>query len=100
MSADGQPSFRYPEGVLVREVQGELVLLNLRTEQYFALDRVGADILSRLTRDSVEDVLTSLEADYAVEGSVLMADIETLLDELLREGLIEQTGPPIPPVGR
>ena len=39
-----------------------------------------------------DGVLDSLEADYAVEGAVLRADVDHLIAELLREGLIERIG--------
>ncbi len=44
-----------PEGVLVRELEGESVLLNLESESYFGLDGIGTRMLALLTdSDSIE----------------------------------------------
>ncbi|MGY1740219.1 MULTISPECIES: PqqD family protein [unclassified Blastococcus] len=75
----------------MREVQGELVLLNLGTEQYYGLDRIGADIVARLTRESLEATLIALESEYSVDGAVLRADLEALIRELVDAGLLEAT---------
>jgi hypothetical protein len=38
-----------PEGVLVRELEGESVMLNLNSEFYFGLDEVGTRMWAVLT---------------------------------------------------
>ncbi|MGY1769907.1 PqqD family protein [Blastococcus sp. SYSU D00813] len=93
MSADDQAAFRFPQGVLAREVQGELVLLNLGTEQYYGLDQIGADIVTRLTRGPVDAALIALESTYSVDGAVLRTDVEALIEELVAAGLLEATDP-------
>src|SRR5687767_2702312 len=87
------PSFAFPEGVLAREVDGEMVLLNLRTEQYYGLDRVGADIVTRLTEAPLNAAVAALCSDYKVDAAVLKADIDRLVDELLAAGLLARTSP-------
>jgi hypothetical protein len=85
------PSFVFPDGVLAREVEGEMVLLNLTTERYYGLDAVGADIVTRLTQGSMTDALASLIHDYEVDGDVLRPDVDHLVGELEAAGLLERT---------
>ena len=91
MSQDSIPSFAFPEGVMTREVEGELVLLNLRSEQYYGLDSVGADVVTRLTRQSLGQALDGLCQRYEVDVEVLRADVEHLVQELLQAGLLERS---------
>ena len=38
-----------PDGVMIRELDGEAVILNVNTEHYFGLDEVGTRIWMVLT---------------------------------------------------
>lgn len=87
------PAFAFPEGVVAREVDGEMVLLNLRSEQYYSLDRVGADMVTRLTRASRDEAVAALRRDYEVDGDVLEQDLDQLVAELLEAGLLERPQP-------
>ena len=84
------PAFAYPDGVLAREVDGEMVLLNLSSEQYYSLDRVGADIVTRLTRDPMDEAITALCRDYDVDADELKEDVDSLVEELVEAGLLER----------
>lgn len=94
MSESGGPAFALPDGVSTRMVEGEMVLLNLRSEQYYGLDRVGADIVTRLTTVPFPEAMDALCRDYDVEDDVLRADVERLTGELLQEGLLERADLP------
>lgn len=91
MSVAEAPSFAFPETVLAREVSGEMVLLNLASEQYFGLDRVGADMVTRLTRQPQDEAVATLCRDYDVAPDVLRADVEQLIDRLVAAGLLVRT---------
>ena len=93
MSGGVGPSFAFPEGVLARQVEGEMVLLDLSTEQYYGLDRVGADIVTRLTRSPRAEALAALVRDYDVDEQVLRADVERLVTELVTAGLLAHSDP-------
>lgn len=90
MSATGTPSYAFPEGVLAREVSGEMVLLNLKSEQYYGLDAVGAEMVKRLTRESVETAVADLCRMYEVNSDALRTDLDALIQELMQEGLLER----------
>lgn len=80
---------RLSETALVREIEGESVLLDLQTETYFSLDDVGSDVLDAVTAaDDLDAALTVLVARYDVEKATLRKDVVALLQELKDAGLI------------
>ena len=87
----GRPDFTIPSQVFYRDVDGQMVLLNLDTEQYFGLDAVGADIITRITERTWDDALASLLDDYEVDEAELRRDIEELVAALAAAGLLERT---------
>ncbi len=79
-----------PDGVLVRELEGESVLLNLDSESYFGLDGVGTRMWAALTATaSIEAAYDKLLDEYAVEPEHLRADLATFIQKLVEAGLIE-----------
>ena len=75
--------------VLLQEVGGEAVLLDLKSECYFGLDEVGTRIWRLLEVNGDLGVLHStLLAEYDVEPSRLESDISDLVSRLLDAGLI------------
>ncbi|MFP5373030.1 MAG: PqqD family protein [Actinomycetes bacterium] len=93
MDDGAAPGFAFPDGVVSREVDGEMVLLNLRSEQYFSLDRVGADMVARLTRQPMDEAVDALGRDYEVEAGVLRDDLDQLVTDLQEAGLLERRRP-------
>lgn len=78
------------EGTLMRELDGEAILLNIKTEQYYGLDETGTRILAVLTEsDSVQAALVQLLDEYEVEAEVLQQDVLELANNLLAQGLID-----------
>ena len=87
--SDKRRVVRASDGVLVKELEGEAVLLDLSSETYFGLDRTAFRIWSALTTcPSVEAALEELAREYEVEGTVLAADVARLLETLERKGLV------------
>ena len=78
------------EYILLREVGEEAVLLNLNTQQYYSLNPSGMRMLQVLnTSASMEQALSSLSEEYAVDPVLLRNDLRELLELLLKHGLIE-----------
>ncbi len=78
-----------PDGVLARNLEGESVVLNLKTEKYFGLDEVGTRMWTLLTdATSIQSAYDSLAAEYDVEPAQLRADMEKLIGELVEHGLL------------
>ncbi|MDQ3895966.1 MAG: PqqD family protein [Actinomycetota bacterium] len=85
------PTFEIPPQVLYREVDGQMVLLNLETEQYFGLNEVGAQIVTRLTEQPLEQALARLTDDFDVDARTLHRDVDKLVGELMDAGLLKRT---------
>lgn len=83
-------STRVPEGVLMRDLGGEAVVLHLPSQAYFGLDVVGARTWTLLAASpSIQAAFDSLLAEYDVEPGVLRADLEEFVAELVAKGLLE-----------
>ena len=78
-----------PEDVLFQELNGEAVILDLASEQYFGLDAVGTRFWELLSQNPhVRHAFDRLSKEYEVEASRLENDLLTLAVELLDAGLI------------
>lgn len=81
---------RKPEHVVMRELEGEAILLNLETERYFGLDEIGTRMWTELVAlPSVEGACEVLEREFEVEPAVLRRDVDELVDQLVESGLLE-----------
>jgi len=87
MTSDG-PTYAVPSSVLFRRVNDQMVLLNIQNEQYYGLDDVGADIVTRITADPLADALTTLSTEYGVDRDVLDRDVAALVESLVVAGLL------------
>jgi hypothetical protein len=75
--------------VVTRRLDGELVLLNLLTENYFGLDEVGTRMWEVLSSaPTVQVGFDQLLSEYDVEAPRLRRDLEKLLSQLVKHGLI------------
>ncbi len=78
-----------PDDVLMHELDGESVLLNLATDSYFGLDTVGTDMWRALTTGgTIEEAYELLLAEYEVEPDVLRRDLADLIEKLIESGLV------------
>lgn len=77
------------ENVLFQEINGEFVLLNMESEQYFGLDEIGAQIWEGIVEElSPSAVLKQLEDQYDVESETLENDYINLIQDMKSENLI------------
>src|SRR5512146_158534 len=75
--------------VVFRELNGEVVLVHLGTDQICALNETGARFWELLAAGSDRDPIRSrLLAEFDVEPAELDRETEALLDELRRAGLV------------
>jgi hypothetical protein len=78
------------DSVLMEDMAGEAIILDLSTEQYHGLDEVGARILKVLIEsESIKAALDTLLEDFEVEPLVLQADLLEYLEDLNSQGLVE-----------
>jgi len=81
---------RPTENILIRELEGESVILNLDTESYFGLDDIGTRMWSVLTTtDSVQDSHRLLAKEYDVPEEQLRVDLRVLIEGLIEHGLVK-----------
>ena len=84
---------RVSPDVLVSNMEGESVLLNLQSETYFGLDEVGTHMWNTLTgAESIQAAYDALAAEYDVEPDRLRDDLEELVRKLTEQGLVEIVG--------
>lgn len=78
------------DDVAFRDLDGELVLLNLRTGVYFGLDPIGTRIW-HLLRDGqpLEAVVAALVAEYEVSESRCTADMLDFVGLLRENALVD-----------
>ena len=75
--------------VISQEVSGETVLLDLESENYFGLDEVGTRIWQLIKEEEdLQAIYNTLLDEYEVEESRLQADLEALLGEISKLGLV------------
>jgi Coenzyme PQQ synthesis protein D (PqqD) len=95
MSISYSSSVSISPDVMVREVGGESVLLDLKTERYLGLDDVSTRIWQVLTSGStIESAYQVLLDEFDVSPEKLRQDLDDFVQELQQLGLIElQTRP-------
>ncbi len=77
------------DGVMVRDLDGEAVVLDLKTEKYFGLDEVAAAMWTALTgAETIRAAYEALLAAYDVEPEQLEADMAKLISNLAEHGLL------------
>ena len=75
--------------VLFQPLNGESILLNLQTEQYYSLDGVGTRVWELFkAHGSVDSVITHMLALYNVEEDHLRHDLANLIEKLATAKLI------------
>jgi len=75
--------------VLFQELNGEAVLLDLKTELYYGLDDIGTRMWQLLeSNGQVEAACARLLQEYEVDETTLKQDLAELIDMLAEAGLI------------
>ena len=74
--------------VVARPVLGEMVLLDVATEQYLSVNSVGTRIWELLADGAtVAETVATLEVEYQIAHDVVASDVEEFVDRLLALGL-------------
>ena len=80
---------RISEGAIAQEVNGETVILDLNSEQYFSLDKTGTRIWQLLQEKlNTREVYQEMRNEYEVDEEELRQDIDSLIASLVEEGLV------------
>ena len=82
--------FKLSVYVLSQEIDNELIFLNIKDEKYFGLDKTGTIFWkAMMDADSLEDAYNMLLGEFDVEPSTLLNDMNDLIHELEKSGLVE-----------
>ena len=74
-----------------REVEGEVVALDLRSQTYLAVNSTGAALWPALVSGAERDeLLTHLLDTFSVSRQQAAVDLDTFLADLERQDLLEQ----------
>ena len=80
----------FPDTVFTQEVDGEMVLLDMDSENYFGLDEVGTVIWQAMQEnENLKDVLVVLLEQYDVKEDILEKDLLAFTASLKKSGLVK-----------
>jgi len=76
--------------VVSEVIEGQAVLLNLRSGKYFRLNRTGTVVWQELERgQSPEAASASLAREFGEPEDRVRQDVDAILTELVAKGLVE-----------
>jgi hypothetical protein len=82
-------SYKAPDNYSWRDVNNELVVLNLQSGEYFTFNDVGRLIwISVNDGKRVEDITKLVVEQYATTEDKAQADVKAFISNLLSEGLL------------
>src|SRR5687767_6500431 len=82
-----------PEDVLSRELDGEAVLLDLRSGHYFGLNSTGSRVWTLLKDGKdTDDIARALVDEFDVDFERALADARSFIEMLFERGLIRRAG--------
>jgi hypothetical protein len=78
--------------VVWRQVEGEIVLVHLKTNQMYALNPTGARLWELLSEGlDTSDIEATLLAEFDVDAGDVRSEIDRLLRELVDAGLVDRS---------
>jgi hypothetical protein len=77
------------DNVVSRELEGETVILDLKTGTYFGLNPIGTRIWALIQEyRSLRRVYEEMQKEYEVSSKTLETDLLELVDQLSAKGLV------------
>jgi hypothetical protein len=81
--------------VINETIDGEAIMINLATGNYYSLDSIGGEVWELLDQSSsVEQVVTALGRRYEASEETIRSAVEDLLQQLSREELVVRDDSP------
>jgi Coenzyme PQQ synthesis protein D (PqqD) len=82
------------KNVLIQEVDGEAVLLDINQGTYYGLNEVGTMAWKYLIdTGNLEEAIQGILQEYEVDEATLRADLEAFVKDLIKNGLAEEIEP-------
>jgi hypothetical protein len=79
--------------VVHETIEGETILINLVSGYYYSLGGCGVEVWSLLAEGrSADEVVGELQSRYAVDRDAVAEPVHALIDELVREELLDPAG--------
>ena len=98
MSPRADLALQIPDTTLVREFDGESVLLNLKNESYFGLDTTGTFIWQRIAEGrTLKEIEHALTERFDVDLETAAQDLHAFVQDLLESQLVESPDASNPP---
>lgn len=78
------------EQVAASQLDGEVVVVHLKSTHYYNLNSSGALVWSRLEDSpcTLEEAVETVAREYGLETDLVRQDVQTLLDELVTEQIV------------
>ena len=74
------------------EIDGELVILNIETSEYFTLNKVGTVIWNYLnTQRTFSQIVDYLISEYNISKQQCEGEVQDFLNEMVTNGIIVHT---------
>lgn len=90
MSLGGDMKLR-ADDITWREIDGDLVILDLRSSSYLTTNASGAVLMKELTQDRTdEELVGALVIVFGISESQAQADVKSFIEALADGGLLEQ----------
>jgi hypothetical protein len=84
---------RRSQQALSADVGSDVVALNIAKGACYGMEKVAADVWQLLAQPTdIEAICKSLGGRYEVDPETCRADVGRLIDEMVREGLVEVAG--------
>jgi hypothetical protein len=85
--------FRVPEDVVFEVLDGEAVLLNLKTGVYFTLNETGTRVWQLLREHGEpEAIRAAMRDEFDISPEALKADVARVIEDLVAKGLVVVDG--------
>jgi len=92
MEMSGDTKFKTTENFAWRNVNDEIIILNLKSGEYFTLNDVAQCIWSAVTEEkSVEEIKVKIIDEYDVSTERAERDIDNFIAGMIEQGLIHKT---------
>lgn len=83
--------FQPSPDVVTREIPEGAMLVNVQTGSAFKLNQVGAEVWRQLDgQRAVTEIVAGLERQYGVAAQQLGRDVDALLEDLQKQGLVSR----------
>jgi hypothetical protein len=87
-----RPGVKLGEDVLYQPVEDELVLLSMKTQEYYGLDSMGARMWHLLVEHGdIEVVADRICEEFDADRGQVVRDIESMVQDLCAAGLLKRS---------